>query len=340
VITDEMQSIWQQAAQIAYDANATVKDLQDAASWLIMLIEKADEPFPEVHYLLAHVASRLNDDDFAEKHADIALRYSPNDFDSQSIKVELAAKKLNLTDMFDVVKVANSSSSDTVAALTLLLGGTLGQKNASNSQDVFTSEVEKLLSVFRNLAITPGYSCEDYAYQASTIAILADDISSDTRASFTFSQLLTKMYQTIGSVNPQELPCQDSNSLNEAYKIYLSAQGRLKRKLEDQAEKQIRLNRKLENRAEKQKSSDKCFVATAVYSPKEMAKVDVLRKYRDEVLVQSIMGRAFVSFYYAVSPSIARVIVKSQVLKSTIRALFLDPIVKSVSVSQQNKEGK
>jgi hypothetical protein len=136
--------------------------------------------------------------------------------------------------MFDVVKVAGSSSDDTVAGLTLL-AGVLGQKNVSNSQDVFTSEVEKLLSIFRNLATTPGYSCEDYAYQASMIAILADGISSLTKASL-FSQLLTKMYQTIASINPQELPCQDSNSLNEAYKIYLSAQGRLKRKLEDQAE--------------------------------------------------------------------------------------------------------
>jgi hypothetical protein len=323
MIRDEMQSIWQQAAQIAYDANATVKDLQDAASWLIMLIEKADEPFPEVHSLLAYVASRLNDDDFAEKHADIALRYSPNDFNSQSIKVQLAAKKLNLTDMFDVVKVAGSSSDDTVAALTLL-GGILGQKNVSNSQNVFTSEVEKLLSVFRNLAITPGYSCEDYAYQASIIAMYADVISSDTRTSFKFSQLLTKMYQTIGSVNPKELPCQDSNSLNEAYKIYLSAQGRLKRKLEYQAEKQ--------------KSSDKCFVATAVYSPKEMTKVDVLRKYRDEVLIQSIVGRVFVAFYYTVSPGIARVIAKSQILKSTIRVL-LEPIVKAAAnFTQQQKE--
>lgn len=78
-----------------------------------------------------------------------------------------------------------------------------------------------------------------------------------------------------------------------------------------------------------------CFIATAVYEPIEGAKIDILREYRDRVLLRSTMGKAFVSFYYAVSPNIAQVIAKSQMLKTMIRALLLDPIVKVVSNSQR-----
>lgn len=79
-------------------------------------------------------------------------------------------------------------------------------------------------------------------------------------------------------------------------------------------------------------SQDKrCFVATAVYEPTEIAKIDLLRSYRDRVLLKSVVGRGFVSVYYATSPSIAKVISKSQSLKVAIKTLLLDPIVKLVA---------
>lgn len=79
-------------------------------------------------------------------------------------------------------------------------------------------------------------------------------------------------------------------------------------------------------------SKDKrCFIATAVYAPTENEKIDILRDYRDQFLLKSVIGRGFVSFYYAVSPSIARIISKSQILKSMIRFLLVDPIVRIVS---------
>ena len=42
-----------------------------------------------------------------------------------------------------------------------------------------------------------------------------------------------------------------------------------------------------------------CFVATAVYGDKNAQQVQTLRELRDNVLMQSSIGRAFVDFYYS-----------------------------------------
>lgn len=42
-----------------------------------------------------------------------------------------------------------------------------------------------------------------------------------------------------------------------------------------------------------------CFVATAVYGDRDAPQVRSLREFRDKVLMNSRMGRAFVNFYYS-----------------------------------------
>jgi len=46
-------------------------------------------------------------------------------------------------------------------------------------------------------------------------------------------------------------------------------------------------------------NSDDCFIATAVYGDRNAPQVKTLRQYRDDVLMQSAPGRAFVKFYYS-----------------------------------------
>ena len=45
--------------------------------------------------------------------------------------------------------------------------------------------------------------------------------------------------------------------------------------------------------------NDDCFVATAVYGSRDAPQVRTLRDFRDNVLMQSSTGRAFVDFYYS-----------------------------------------
>ncbi len=69
-----------------------------------------------------------------------------------------------------------------------------------------------------------------------------------------------------------------------------------------------------------------CYVATASYGDYDKTPVVVLRQFRDSVLMQSEIGRAFVDFYYEVSPPIADFIAGSEVLKAISR-LILTPFV-------------
>ena len=49
-----------------------------------------------------------------------------------------------------------------------------------------------------------------------------------------------------------------------------------------------------------------CYVATAVYGSYDCPQVWTLRRYRDETLASTRRGRAFIRFYYAVSPTLVK----------------------------------
>lgn len=70
-----------------------------------------------------------------------------------------------------------------------------------------------------------------------------------------------------------------------------------------------------------------CFVATACYDSSNCPEVNVLRLFRDEVLLANVFGRALVSIYYAVSPPIAEWLQGRPRLAAIIRQRILDRIV-------------
>ena len=72
---------------------------------------------------------------------------------------------------------------------------------------------------------------------------------------------------------------------------------------------------------------DECFIATAAYGTSSAIQIDVLRDFRDEVLMASPAGRDYVGFYYAVSPPIADFIARHECLRTVVRECVIDPIV-------------
>lgn len=52
--------------------------------------------------------------------------------------------------------------------------------------------------------------------------------------------------------------------------------------------------------------SQGCYVATCVYGSYDCPQVWTLRRFRDNTLAQSVLGRAFIRSYYAVSPTIVK----------------------------------
>jgi glucose/arabinose dehydrogenase len=72
-----------------------------------------------------------------------------------------------------------------------------------------------------------------------------------------------------------------------------------------------------------------CFIATAAFGSYLAPEVKVLRTFRDRYLLTNAPGRAFVDWYYRVSPRIAGIIAENSVLRWATR-VGLTPLVYSV----------
>ena len=70
-----------------------------------------------------------------------------------------------------------------------------------------------------------------------------------------------------------------------------------------------------------------CFIATAAYGTDTAHEIDILREFRDEVLLTNSLGAQFVSFYYRTSPPIADFISQHAILTTIVREGFIDPII-------------
>ena len=74
-----------------------------------------------------------------------------------------------------------------------------------------------------------------------------------------------------------------------------------------------------------------CFIATAAFGSETDQRIHVLRTFRDRILKQNRMGRAFLKAYYEVSPALADTIRQSPWLRGLVRILLL-PVIGLVSL--------
>lgn len=77
--------------------------------------------------------------------------------------------------------------------------------------------------------------------------------------------------------------------------------------------------------ATKQESGG-CYIATAVYGSYDAPPVMTLRRFRDQHLVKSMVGRVFVRAYYLLSPSAARCLGRAPLLSAVVKRV-LDRLV-------------
>jgi polyhydroxybutyrate depolymerase len=70
-----------------------------------------------------------------------------------------------------------------------------------------------------------------------------------------------------------------------------------------------------------------CFIATAAYGTSTAKQLDVLRDFRDAVLLKSTAGSRLVDLYYQVSPPIADFISEDAFVRTLVKELMIDPIV-------------
>ncbi|MCC7570604.1 hypothetical protein KO465_04610 [Candidatus Micrarchaeota archaeon] len=77
-------------------------------------------------------------------------------------------------------------------------------------------------------------------------------------------------------------------------------------------------------------SVDDCFIATAAYGSYLHPRVQVLRDFRDDVLLKTVPGRYLVDAYYHYSPPLAAYIASHDLLRAVVR-IILAPLVFAVA---------
>jgi len=77
-----------------------------------------------------------------------------------------------------------------------------------------------------------------------------------------------------------------------------------------------------------------CFIATAAYGTPTAKELDVLRAFRDDVLLKSTVGSRLVDLYYRVSPPMANFMSEHNVVRTLVRELLVDPIVRVLEATR------
>jgi len=77
-----------------------------------------------------------------------------------------------------------------------------------------------------------------------------------------------------------------------------------------------------------------CFIATAAYGTDTAPEIDVLRDFRDRVLLPNCLGAQIVAGYYAVSPPIAGFIAENELLRTLVREILVNPVVTVLNLTQ------
>lgn len=87
----------------------------------------------------------------------------------------------------------------------------------------------------------------------------------------------------------------------------------------------------------KEHVSGDCFIATVIYEDSNAEPVQFLRKFRDEILINSLWGNKFVEQYYIWSPPIASYLADKQVLKKMAEYLLLRPFIGLLKILRSRK---
>lgn len=87
------------------------------------------------------------------------------------------------------------------------------------------------------------------------------------------------------------------------------------------------------NDLEKMKNRKGCYIATSIYGSYDCPQVWTLRRFRDNTLAKSILGRGFIKTYYFISPKMVKKLKDNQYFQR-IGKSFLDKLV-----TKLNKKG-
>lgn len=79
-------------------------------------------------------------------------------------------------------------------------------------------------------------------------------------------------------------------------------------------------------------SNGSCFIATVCYENFNHPNVILFRKFRDNTLYSSNLGKFLVNIYYRLSPSISNYLIDKRIMILSIKFIILEPLIKFITL--------
>jgi|GEM_PF-2864836 len=124
-----------------------------------------------------------------------------------------------------------------------------------------------------------------------------------------------ELFQTGETLEKRSIDLSSSKSFKKAFREDLRD---LKTSLESEVKK---------SQESPQEGRPGCFIATAVYGDPNAKKIDQLRAFRDEILLEKKAGVLFTELYYKMSPPIADFISEHESLRKAVGHIVVYPLV-------------
>ena len=111
------------------------------------------------------------------------------------------------------------------------------------------------------------------------------------------------------------------NAMNSIGTLWMTSE--LRQRYNTQKESLNKLKRNVQRASSSSlSSSGSCYIATMAYGSYDHPKVKILRKFRDDTLAASLLGRSFISFYYATSPHLVKLLKNQKHINKLIRNIL------------------
>lgn len=277
-------------------------------------------------YQIARRAKDSNNSENAQKYYDMILVKDPNSWEASFFVGYYSAMQCKIGE----ISLAAQKVSNSYPATLTLIKNNLSDKEQEEAIDEITNRVQELGNMLFNAAystykdidgsvrgqFSPEYM--NHAFCAANLMLLWGDQLNDINKSKYKDAIVALWSNGVDCMGLALQGALDSDSMAGLKTMADVYENKLSELTPDYQKKNY--------------SSGPCYIATAVYGSYDCPEVWTLRRFRDYTLAETWYGRAFISTYYAISPTLVKWFGKSEIFKK-ICLMPLDKLVRKLQAN-------
>ncbi len=279
-------------------------------------------------YEVARRAKDMENASNAEKYYDMILVKDPTSWEASFYVVYYRAMACTIAEIWSA---ANSIVNCLPSVLDLVKNYVPEDEQINVLNELF-GRVLGLASMLNNAA-TSHYNEIDSQIQDQFLQEYINNVAETSNMLYAFGDIITLDWVNNAAVNEIAVAAwEQGTEFHREYVKYLADREANKEIILEYIAKIKKIKPNYQAREVDTSSAGPCYVATAVYGSYDCPEVWTLRRFRDYTLAETWYGRAFISTYYAISPTLVKWFGKTEWFKR----LCLVPLEKLVTHLQDN----